>query len=381
MDENDLSRALEALRAKGEQIADLTESNPTRCGFVYPPGLLGQLTVPEGLLYAPVPRGLPAMRQELTQYYARKSVAIDPEQITLTSSTSEAYSFLFRLLMEPGDKVLIPAPSYPLFSYLADINDVIAEHYFLRLEEGRWRINLESIEQAIDKRTRAIVLVSPNNPTGSFIKADELAALNCLCAAHGIALISDEVFADYVFPGQEKDFVSLAGNGGVLSFALGGISKALALPQMKLAWIAANGPQALLAEALARLEVIADTYLSVNTPVQHAAAVWLRDMGSVREQVMTRVVENYELLRHMAAESGVAECLFVEGGWYAPVHVPGLKADESWAIGLLQGTRVYVHPGFFFDFPQDDHLVLSLLPQRPVFENGVAGLLSFLKGS
>ncbi|MBF0121919.1 MAG: pyridoxal phosphate-dependent aminotransferase [Candidatus Omnitrophica bacterium] len=380
--ESVLSRTLEAMRAQGSPFFDLTESNPTRCGFSYPEErFLTPLSSKEILTYAPMSKGMPAAREALVQYYARKAVSLSLEEIVLTSSTSEAYSFLFRLLMEPGDKVLIPAPSYPLFSYLADINDVVVDHYFLRLEEGRWRINLESIEQALDKKTRAIVLVSPNNPTGSFIKQDELAALNCLCAAHNCALISDEVFADYIFPGQEKEFVSIAGNADVLSFALGGISKALALPQMKLSWIAANGPCKVLAEALERIEVIADTYLSVNTPVQHAAAMWLRHMGPIRDQVMARVVGNYELLRRMAHESGCAECLPVEGGWYAILHVPSLKGDESWAIRLLKEAGVYVHPGFFFDFQDEEHVIISLLPQHVIFESGVGQLLRFLKGT
>ncbi len=366
---------------KGASLLDLTESNPTRCGFSYSENLfLTPLSSKEVLAYTPSSKGMPVVRQELAQYYIKKTVSLSSDQIILTSSTSEAYSFLFRLLMEPGDKVLIPAPSYPLFSYLADLNDVVVEHYFLRLEEGRWRINLESIEHALDKKTRAIVLVSPNNPTGSFIKADELAALNRLCKVHDLALISDEVFADYIFPGHESEFVSLAGNKEVLSFALGGVSKALALPQMKLSWIAANGPQKDLADALARLEVVADTYLSVNTPVQLAAVSWLRDMGLIRDQVMTRVVGNYELLRHMAQESGGSECLMVEGGWYAVLHVPSLKADESWALKLLKETGVYVHPGFFFDFQDEEHLIVSLLPERSVFENGAKKLLLFLKG-
>lgn len=380
MGENELSRELEALRAKGSVILDLTESNPTRCGFSYPSEtFLTPLANPANLSYVPASKGMLKVREALTGYYARKNIRVSPENLILTSSTSEAYSFLFRLLMEPGDKVLIPAPSYPLFSYLADINDVRVEHYYLRLEEGRWRINLESIEHALDKRTRAIILVSPNNPTGSFLKKDELEALNTLCAAHHMAIISDEVFADYLFPGQEKDFVSLAGNVEVPSFALSGISKAMALPQMKLAWIAANGPAGYLADATARLEIIADTYLSVNTPIQNAAAAWLGDTSAIRDQVMARVVGNYEFLRHALEESGAGECLLVEGGWYGVIHVPSISADEQWAVELLKKDGVYVLPGFFFDFQSDEYLVVSLLPERTDFEEGVSRLCRRIK--
>ncbi|MBF0569953.1 MAG: pyridoxal phosphate-dependent aminotransferase [Candidatus Omnitrophica bacterium] len=378
--ENPLSLALAESRAKGIPIIDLTESNPTRCGFSYPQDVfLTPLAGEENLTYAPHPKGMLKVRQALATYYATKGVRILSDYLVLTSSTSEGYSFLFRLLMDPGDKVLVPAPSYPLFSYLADINDVGVEHYQLRLEDGRWRINFESIEMALDSNVKAIILVSPNNPTGSFIKKDELEILNRLCAAHGVAIICDEVFGDYIFEDHYKDYLTLAGNKAVPTFVLGGLSKALAMPQMKLSWIALNGPADFIDQALPRLELIADTFLSVNTPVQNAAVGWLSNMAVIRDQVMARVLGNYVFLRHICAEKGIGECLTVEGGWYATLHCPSVSSGEEWAIELLRKEGVYVHPGYFFDFMDEGYIVLSLLPERVVFEEGVEKLCRMLQ--
>ena len=273
--ENPLSLALEQARRSGKEVIDLTESNPTRSGIHYPPDVfLGPLARIESLRYIPHAKGMLQTREAVAAYFKVRGTFVDPERMILTSSTSEGYSFLLRLLLNPGERILIPAPSYPLFSYLAGLNDLVVDRYFLEFRNGEWRIDFLSLEAALEKDTRAIILVSPNNPTGSCVKREDLAHLNEICAAEGVAIICDEVFGEYIFEGHQKDFFSLASNCVVPTFVLGGLSKALALPQMKLSWIMASGPEDYLAQALPRLEIIADTYLSVNTPVQIAAMAW-----------------------------------------------------------------------------------------------------------
>lgn len=392
LSDNPLSIALEARKAGGQRVLDLTESNPTRAGIVYPPELfLGAFHNEKNLLYAPEPKGMLKARQAVADYLSARSVIprpmaggsqkplIESEDIVLTASTSEAYSFLFRLLADPGDKILLPAPSYPLFSYLADINDVQAVYYHLIFDGLQWGIDFESIEKAAKAgKVKAVVLVSPNNPTGSFISEGELKILNVLCTRYNMAIISDEVFGDYVFPESRADYHSLADNNEVLSFALGGLSKALALPQMKLAWIAANGPKDILADALARVEVITDTFLSVSTPVQNACIDWLPKAGFIQQQIMCRVTDNLAWLNKTAAAGNGGVYVYpVNGGWYAVVRADlGLPEDE-WAVRLLNEHGVYVHPGFYFDFETEGHIVLSLLTPPEIFRQGLSSLSLF----
>jgi alanine-synthesizing transaminase len=276
--------------------------------------------------------------------------------------------------LNAGDRVLIPAPSYPLFSYLAGLNDARADRYFLQFSDGAWRIDFTSIEAALEEDTRAIVLVSPNNPTGSCVRKDDLAHLNDICEAQGVAIICDEVFSDYILRGHEKEFFSLAANSVVPTFVLGGVSKALALPQMKLSWIMANGPKGYLAQALPRLEVIADTFLSVNTPVQQAAARWLSGALEIQDQVRARVETNYRLLRDEIIRTGKGECLPLVGGWYAVLHLPSVVPDGEWAVRLLTEDGVLVHPGFFFDFQDEGYVVVSLLLSQEKFAEGIRRL-------
>ncbi|MEI6437484.1 MAG: pyridoxal phosphate-dependent aminotransferase [Candidatus Omnitrophota bacterium] len=378
LSDNPLAAALAARKASGGKILDLTESNPTRAGIAYPPEMfLGAFNNKESLVYAPEPKGLLKAREAVAAYFAARGVIVPADHLTLTASTSEAYSFLFRLLADPGDRILLPAPSYPLFSYLADINDIEPVYYQLAFDGLKWEIDLESLEKGAKAgKVKAVVLVSPNNPTGSFISADELKDLNVLCVKYKMAIISDEVFSDYLFEGARGRYVSLASNSDVLSFALGGLSKALALPQMKLGWIAANGPRDVLKDALARLEVITDTFLSVNTPVQHACIEWLPKAGVIQEQVMRRVTENLSFLNKTAV-GGRAYVYPVDGGWYAVVRAElGLPEDE-WAVRLLKDKGVYVHPGFYFDFETEGHIVLSLLTLPDIFRQGVPALAVF----
>ena len=375
--ENPLSLELDRMRAAGVPFFDLTESNPTRAGLLAPQDtLLAPLLDPANLRYDPHPKGMLSARLAVARYYAARGIQVPVEHIILTSGSSEAYTFLFRLLMDPHDRILLPVPGYPLFSYLAGLNDVETVFYRLCFDGESWRIDFDFLRQAARRGAKAVVLVSPNNPTGSCVRPGEIALLNTLCTDMGMAIISDEVFADYVFDRMRTPCPSLAANTGALSFALGGLSKALALPQMKMGWIAVNGPADQVAEALSRLEVIADTYLSVNTPVQQASAVWLQAREAISAPVMARVRSNYGHLLAAAAAAGV-QVLPVEGGWYAVLRTEMGMPGDAWALKLLEQRHVFVHPGFFFDFEEEDFFVLSLLPQEDVFREGVAALFSF----
>jgi len=371
---NRLSEALARHRASGKPLFDLTASNPTECGFEYDRELiLAALHNPTALRYEPNPKGLESTRLAVTEYYSARGVAISAEDIVLTSSTSEAYSFVFRLLCNPGDELLIPAPSYPLFGFLADILDVKLLRYPLIYDHG-WQIDLHSLQQAITERTRGVIVVNPNNPTGHFIKASELGRLNELCAAREMALIADEVFLDFSLPDEKP--VSFAGNKAALTFAMSGLSKIAGLPQMKMAWLVASGPDELKRKALERLEVIADMYLSPNAPVQLATPVFLEQRGGFQKQVMSRVRKNLAEMDRQLALQKTCSRLLLEGGWYAILRVPVNRSDEDLAIDLLASRDVYVHPGHFFDFANDGYLVLSLIGREDEFAQGLQRLLA-----
>jgi alanine-synthesizing transaminase len=372
MEPNRFSVALERHRASGRKALDLTESNPTRCGFEYDPGLLSLLADRCSLSYEPHAKGLLLAREAVCRYYQQRGTEVDPEQIILTASTSEGYSFIFRLLCNPGDEVLVPAPSYPLFEFLASIQDVKLVSYPLIYDEG-WQIDLHSLADALTPRTRAILVVHPNNPTGSFVKLAEMDILDALCQERGLAFVADEVFLDYAHDGIERP--SFAGQWQALTFTLSGISKICALPQMKLAWIVVGGEPELSQDALARLDVIADTYLSVGTPVQLALPEFLAQRGGIQRQVKERVAANLaELDRQLAQQESVRR-LDVGGGWYAVLRVPATRSDEELAIELLEQHSVVVHPGHFYDFPTEGYLVVSLITPTDVFAEGVKRVL------
>jgi hypothetical protein len=375
---NALSRALEARRARGEEVLDLTASNPTACGFEYPKEVLSALADPRALAYRPSPQGDLEARRAVMLEYARLGVEIAPEQIVLTASTSEAYAFLFKLLCDPGDEVMVPRPSYPLFDHLCALEQVAPRAYALRYD-GAWHLDLASVRAGFASgRARAVVAVSPNNPTGSFLKRDETAELTDLCAAHGAALVCDEVFADYAWEDAVGERVTtVAGSVEALTFALGGLSKSAALPQMKVAWICASGPPRALREALDRLDLIADTFLSVSTPAQLALPAWLRAGGALRAQVLARVRQNRARLLAARPASAPWDVLHAEGGWYAVVRVPQTRGEEAWALELLS-RGVYVHPGYFFDFPTEAYLIVSLLPEPALFAEGVARIAALI---
>jgi len=362
------------LRARGEagaDLLDLTESNPTRAGIRYPAKeILDALADARSLRYEPAAAGLASAREAIAAvYYGRR---LDPARILLTASTSEAYAYLIKLLTDPGDELLVPRPSYPLFEFLATMESVRISPYPLLYDSG-WSIDIEALAAAVTDRTRAVVLVNPNNPTGSFVKAPELAALVELCRKRGLAIVSDEVFSDYAFAPDPQRVQSLIDVDEALTFCLSGLSKVAGLPQMKLGWIVSGGPSAERIQAMERLELIADTYLSVATPVQHAVARLLGAGVDIRDQIRRRTRENLDTLRESTADSAIG-ALQVEGGWFATVQMPRIRTSEEWALTLLDGCDVLVQPGYFYDFDQEALLVLSLLTPTEIFQEGLRRL-------
>ncbi len=371
-DINALSQAVARLKAGGTALVDLTESNPTRVGLVYPADLLSAAASARALCYEPHPLGLDSAREAVAADYARRHVAVDPAHVVLSASTSEAYSWIFKLLCNPGDAVLIPQPSYPLFEHLTRLEAIRAVPY--RLEyHGRWEIDLESVAAA-PAGVRAVLIVSPNNPTGSYVSGREADALGAICRERGWAIVADEVFAEYQLDVQEPA-TEVARGLGVLSFTLGGASKSLGLPQVKLAWTIVDGPAADRDAALSALELIADTFLSVNTPVQVAAPDLFRRAAGVRQAIQDRVTRNLAAARKVAPAFPACDVLSVEGGWSAVIRVPATRSEEALALDLVQHEHVLVHPGFFFDFPHEAFLVVSLLPAEELFAEGLARVL------
>lgn len=368
---NRLAAALAARRRADRPVFDLTESNPTRAGFEYPRDLLASLASSRGLIYAPEPFGMLEARRAIAADYARRGIRVDPERVVLTASTSEAYSLLFKLLVDPGGEVLLPRPSYPLFELLTDLDGVVGRPYDLEYH-GAWSIDFASVERAMTPRTRAVLLVHPNNPTGSFASREEFERLTKLCGSQDLACIVDEVFAEYELePDMARDAASVLAQPDVLTFSLGGLSKAVGLPQMKLGWIVVAGPERQVRQALERLEVICDTYLSVSTPVQLAAADLLVRGAAVRAQILTRVRANYKRLKERGACAPSCHVLAAAGGWYGVVRVPTLRPEEELVLDLLNRDGVLVHPGYFFEFPSDSFLVVSLLTPETQFTAGV----------
>lgn len=364
---NTLARALERARARGP-LVDLTTSNPTQVGLRYPPDLLAPLADPAGLVYRPAALGLLDAREAVARTYADRGLDVSADRIVLTASTSEAYSLLFKLLCEPGaSRVLTPVPSYPLFDHLTALDGVEQARYALEYH-GAWAIDRGSLDAAWDARTRCVLAVSPNNPTGSTLRGRDADELTSQCASRGAALVLDEVFCDYALAAELEQPPALRAPG-CLTFRLGGLSKSIGLPQLKLGWIAVQGPAPLVAEAIDRLELIADTYLSVSTPVQLAARRLLVAGAVVREQIRERVRRNFEAVRTIA--SGAVSVLDADGGWTAVMRVPATRSEETLVLELLEKDAVAVHPGFFFDFPHEAFLVVSLLPPPEDFARGV----------
>jgi aspartate/methionine/tyrosine aminotransferase len=369
MQHNRLTQALVARRAAGAELLDLTESNPTHAGLRYPADTVAALADPAMLSYEPAAAGMPEARAAASDYYAARGYDVPAERILLTASTSEAYAYLFKLLANPGDRVLVPRPSYPLFEFLATMENVEVGQYSLQYHGG-WGIDVESVTAGLMERTRAIVLVNPNNPTGSYVKRAELEELVRLCRAREMALISDEVFADYALGEDATRVTSLAATDGCLTFSMSGLSKVAGMPQMKLGWVVVNGPEALRQEAMEKLEWIADTYLSVGTPVQCAAHRLLAAGEAVQRQIRARCAANLQVAREALAGSA-ANLLQVEGGWYVTLQVARVRSEEEWALALLEGSGVLVQPGYFYDFESEAFLVVSLLTEPGVFAEGI----------
>jgi alanine-synthesizing transaminase len=374
LETNRLSAALSAHRAAGKPLIDLMLSNPTECGFLYDQeAILNALRNPAALRYEPNPRGLDVARGAVAQYYAERAAIISNDDIFLTTSTSEAYSYVFRTLCDPGDELLIPAPSYPLFEFLADIQDVRLVRYQLIYDHG-WQIDFHGLEQAITLRTRGVIVVHPNNPTGHFTKPEEMRKLNEMCATREIAIIADEVFLDFTL--KEKQIATFAANSGALTFTMSGLSKICGLPQMKAAWLTVSGAEVPKVDALARLEVIADTYLSMSAPIQWAMPALLGQRHAFQKQVIDRVNENLSELDRQLARQKSCSRLEVEGGWNAVIRVPATRSDEDPALELLASHSVYIHPGHFYDFPAEGYFVASLISPPIEFARGIKSLLS-----
>jgi alanine-synthesizing transaminase len=376
LQKNRLTRVLDQKREQGIEVLDLTQSNPTRAGIRYPEKELKKaLNETCSFCYAPDPRGLFKAREAVTQYYADRSCSVEPEDILLTSSTSEAYAFLFKLLVNPGESVLIPRPGYPLFEYLAAMESVKAVPYTLSFED-RWVIDLLELREGVSQTPRALLVVSPNNPTGSFISEADWFELGRLCSPNNIPVICDEVFFDYPLDSASPRFDAIA-HSDFPSFFLNGLSKTAGLPQLKLSWIVIRGPKDFRESVRPRLELISDTFLSVQTGIQEALARILELAPHVQRQILKRCQTNLSTLRSLVANTAV-DGLRVEGGWTAVLRIPRTLSEEEWVSALLEEDNVLVHPGYFYDFPDQGFLIVSLLPPAADFNRGIERLLDLI---
>ncbi|MCX6166218.1 MAG: pyridoxal phosphate-dependent aminotransferase [Ignavibacteriae bacterium] len=381
IEDNNLSKLLKEKKSAGVKILDLTESNPTNAGFNYNEiGILNSIAKPESMRYSPNPKGLESAREAVSQYYKEKNINVDLENIFLSSSTSEAYSFIFKLLTNPFDEVLIPRPSYPLFSFIAEMESINLKYYNLIYTENKiWEIDFDSINSQLTENTKAIILVNPNNPTGNFIKLKEINLLLRICKENNIALICDEVFMDYILEAERNNTFSFAGINYVLTFTLSGLSKICGLPQMKLSWIVISGPTKECEEATAKLEIITDTYLSVGTPVQLAANNLLIGKEFIQTQIKERIIKNYNYIKSESKRKSYLELLKTEGGWYTVLNIKKLISEEIIAFELLDKKDVYIHPGYFFDFKEEVYIVVSLLTPEEKFKEGIIRILEHLE--
>jgi aspartate/methionine/tyrosine aminotransferase len=377
---NHFTEVQRELSAAGREILDLTVSNPTRAGLPYDvETIVSALANPRAMDYDPQPFGLRSAREAVAAYYReqKEGRGVEPEGLLLTTSTSEGYSYVLRLLCNPDDEILVPKPSYPLFEFLADLEDVRLVPYPLLYDHG-WQIDFPSLDRAVNPRTRAVVIVHPNNPTGSYVDGAERDDLNIFCRKHHLALIVDEVFLDYAHDGAPRS--TFARNQETLTFTLSGLSKISGLPQMKLAWLAVSGPQGQVDTTLARLEIVADTYLSMNAPIQLAAPVLLDQRKSLQPLLLDRLRWNLSQLDVELARQKTCRRMQTEGGWYAVLRVPVTQSDEELAVELLRKGSLLVHPGHFYDFPTDGYLVVSLITPPQPFQKGIARMLDLVNG-
>ena len=373
---NPISELLDSKHREGAQVLDLTQSNPTHAAIAYPAeGIAAAFDDPRVLHYDPAAFGLASAREIVSGYYAEQGVTVEPSRISLTASTSEAYSWLFKLLADPGDEILAPRPSYPLFEFLAQLESVRMVQYPLFYDHG-WHVDMAGLEALLTPRSRAIVVVNPNNPTGSYLKRKEFDSLVELCRKHDLALICDEVFSDYALGDAPDRVRTIAGESGFTGFALNGLSKIVGLPQMKLGWIVATEPS-----SLERLELIADSYLSVGTPVQVALPQLMAARRGIQSQINGRTRSNLALLKAKVTAGARFDVLAVEGGWYAILRVPRIRTELDWVLGLLRDHNVLVQPGYFYDFESEAYLVLSLLTEPSIFEAGVTRVIESIESA
>ncbi len=371
-----LAKALELRRASGAAIVDLTHLNPTRCGIeIDTDGVLRSLGDPKALEYDPQPRGLASAHVAIAAYYAARGELLEANQIVLTTGTSEAYGYLFRLLAEPGDELLVPAPSYPLFDFIARIHDVVLRPYRLDYSGG-WVVDLSSVERAWNSRTRAVLAVSPNNPTGSYLRQSEADFLETICADRGAALIVDEVFHDFPWSADSRPTRVRSADPPCLRFVLNGLSKVAASPQMKLGWIITDGPEELADEAGHRIEILADTNLSVSSPAQIAAEQLLGQSRAIQDQMVERIRRNLATLDGLLSGTSLSR-LEGQAGWYAVLRIPNLIGDEASAIELLDEAATHVHPGNLFGFNGGAHWVISLICPPDGFGEGIRLIRQF----
>lgn len=372
---------MNSLKLKQIPVIDLSESNPTRCQFKYlnQAAILRPFSNPANLNYNPSPKGKKEARQAIQFYYRKKGIHVDLDRILLTASTSEAYTYIFRLLANSKERILVPKPSYPLFQFIVDLNDVTLDSYPLDHQENRWEINFKYLTDHIFDDTKAMIVVHPNNPTGSFIKKVESDKLIQIAKLKSLALISDEVFSDYAFENDSERITSFAGVSDILTFSLGGISKSLGLPQMKLSWVVVNGPEKLVKEAMNRLEIISDTFLSVNTPSQEALPIWFDMINEIQSEIKERIKTNLDWIIQITSNENRVKCFQPEGGWYVILKLLDQKNEEEWALEFLQKDRVFVHPGYFFDMEEELCFVISLLLPPDQFQEGCQRIFDRVK--
>jgi len=374
LEENRLTRLLREKRRQGVPLADFTEANPTRCGFSASAAVLELLSRPGSRFYNPDPKGALSAREAIAGYYAEQSIRVSPEQILLTSGTSEAYAHLFQLLCDPGDSIITLHPSYPLFEHLAQLSDISLVSVALRYD-GEWHIDPEELRATVSDTSRGMILVHPHSPTGMLLKEAARLQMESILLQHGCPIIADEVFSSYRHVNDTHAVRSFADSDSILTFTLNGLSKLAGFPQLKLGWIVVSGPATLQQEALKRLEMISDTFLSVSAPVQLALPEILSALPSLTGPILERVLENIGVLQK-SVEGTPVSLLRPQGGWNAVLRMPAVLSDEDWCLQFLENENVIVHPGYFFDFRGGEFVVLSLLPETPEFEQGINRLMS-----
>lgn len=376
---NRITKLIQEYQRNNISIIDLSESNPTKVGFNYPEKfVLKDFCSGKNLIYNPHPKGLINAREAICKFYHKKNINIHPESIIITAGSSDAYNYIFRLIAEPGDEILVPSPSYPLLQFLSRLNDISIKNYRL-LYDGEWHIDIDSIYRNITNKTKAILFIHPNNPTGSYVKNEEYEKVLELANRYGLIFISDEVFYEYEIEDKPNKFNSFSEKSDILTFTINGISKLLGLSQMKLGWVIVSGPNKLKQEAINRLEIISDTFLSVNTPVQNSLPIWLENYEELHNQIKHRVIINYFRIKDQILANSAIELLNVEGGWNGILRFPNIFTDEQWVELFLKKYRLFLQPGYFYDFERGAYLLVSLLLPENIIKKNIIAVLDEVK--